>query len=155
MDNYIGDLTLGTGTQARMVLHILADMQPDFLPYENGMYIGAGFYTGAFYNCREEGIVITMMGRGYGAGAVHYAFFEHRNSDSLCCWRWETEKPLINPPTIADVPEDLFPDKWTHSHTSEPYDAWDMASWIYNDMAKTWKTWNVHLAKRKAMLEEE
>lgn len=50
-----------------------------------------------WYNGRERGIVLTVG--TYGANKyLHIAFYEHRNSDSICCLKWQTKLPYWNHP---------------------------------------------------------
>ena len=53
-----------------------------------------------WFNCREQGYVIYARTR---SKQLNIAFFEHRNSDSICAVKWEGY--TINPPTINDIPE--------------------------------------------------
>lgn len=88
------DLTLGISPLAWAVLHML--------PKE----IQAGKYntveTAPFYNGRECGFVISCS--SITGTTVNVAFAEHRNSDRIVLYNWESRLG-INPPTIESIPE--------------------------------------------------
>ena len=67
-----------------------------------------------YFNCRERGFVITVMG-DKSRTAKHFAWFEHRNSDMLCCVAWEGGVSGKNGAffTVSDIPEEAYPDKWS------------------------------------------
>ena len=50
-----------------------------------------------FYNCREQGYVISVT---YNTKQKNYFFYEHRNSDDICVVM--TDDYTLNPPTLAD-----------------------------------------------------
>lgn len=93
----IADPTLGLDSQARAVLAALSGLEaPEGIRTE----------TAAWYNGRETGIVITAT-VGFGAGGLHIAIFEHRNSDDIVVSHWAA-KVAINPPTCNDRPEAAY-----------------------------------------------
>jgi len=94
-----------------------------------------------WYNCRETGVVIQMYkGSAYWQEqAVNYAVFEHRNSDEVCCWRWEAAAK--DQPTTDDIPNEVAPDKHHHSHTVKYGEIGAMAQWVMGDMEATYNTW--------------
>jgi hypothetical protein len=100
----IGDSTFGIGYQARAVLAYLDRREPTFATYKNGLY-DVSFETRPWYNGRERGVVISMWSPFSEAiekfGALHVAFFEHRNGDAICTLVWETELTYWNGP-VAD-----------------------------------------------------
>lgn len=84
-------------------------------------------------NCREQGYVIMMLNKK-PPSQLNIAFFEHRNSDSICAIEWR--QITINSPTIdtADF-GDVYKDKWDVSHSVSFGCALDMAGWITGRMA--------------------
>lgn len=120
-DDRIGDLTFGLNSQALAVLQILAQTEPHFAEYdkENNHY-KVSFNTYPWYNGRERGIVISMYPDSLGGSAKHLyiAVFEHRNSDQICCLRWETNLQYLNAPTA---------DKETLKKAYHGGNKWDVA----------------------------
>ena len=88
-------------------------------------------------NCREQGYILSMRAQDWNKGQLHIAFFEHRNSDELCAIKWN--KTSMNTPTINDVPEDAFPDKWTHAHEEKYGNVRQMAHWIFVQFEEFWE----------------
>ena len=94
----LADTTLGLKDQAISVLHALAGLEAP----ENIKWIT----TGAFYNCRESGIVCSFAKSLIKPG-LHIVIVEHRNSDNIRVFHWRA--PLsVNPPGLADFTEDTY-----------------------------------------------
>lgn len=96
-----------------------------------------------WHNCREQGYVITLCSADY-KNKIYIAFFEHRNSDSICAVVFETEYNLINPPTINDIPKHhpYYESKWAVDKTVGTGEAMEMAEWIHSFMTQWWKSHN-------------
>lgn len=94
----LADTTLGLNSQAIAVLHALSELEaPESIKWSN---------TGAFYNCREAGIVCSFAKSMVKPG-LHIVIVEHRNSDEIRVFQWRA--PLsINPPSLADLTEDTY-----------------------------------------------
>jgi hypothetical protein len=88
-------------------------------------------------NCREQGYILSCRAQDWDKGQLHIAFFEHRNSDEICAIKWNAVH--LNTPTINDVPEDAYPDKWTHAHTVGYGKVNDMARWLYEEFEEFWE----------------
>jgi hypothetical protein len=101
---------------------------------QNKKYL-AQLEAAPWYNGRERGIVFYMRSADY-ANQLNIAVFEHRNSDSICALMWQGR--TFNPPTLADVPEDVYKDKWDISHQMAYGEAAAMAQWIYNRCNDFW-----------------
>lgn len=88
-------------------------------------------------NCREQGYVISLRTADYKK-QLNIAFFEHRNSDSICAIKWE--QATINSPTIetADFGGTVYKDKYDTSHDEGYGKAKEMAEWIVNEFQKFW-----------------
>lgn len=86
-------------------------------------------------NCREQGYVITLRTPGQ---TLHIAFFEHRNSDSICAIRWK--QSVINSPTIdtAQFNGECYRDKYDVSHQVEYGEITEMANWIRDQLTAFW-----------------
>lgn len=63
--------------------------------------------TRPWYNGREKGVVISVSKNFQNKpnNCLHLAFFEHRNSDSICFLKWFTDSDYWNHP-IED--KDIF-----------------------------------------------
>lgn len=141
MEQRIIDRDFGINKQALAVMNYL-DREPDFLDYEKGKgYYGADFQTKPWYNGRERGIVVSMY--VYNSKQInkclHIAFFEHRNSDSICCLRWETVQTYWNHPIEnPDIFEEAYnkKTKWDTAFNAQYGEAEKVASWICSEFGK-------------------
>lgn len=88
-------------------------------------------------NCREQGYVLTLWNRS-SHKRLCVAFFEHRNSDSICALKWEQNG--INSPTIdtADYGGACYKDKWDVSFQVGVGQFEKMADWISSEMESWW-----------------
>lgn len=87
-------------------------------------------------NCREQGYVISMRNKSYSK-QINIAFFEHRNSDSICAIKWE--QVTLNSPTI-DTAEfgDIYKDKYDTSFDVRYGEIEKMANWIFEELDEWW-----------------
>lgn len=81
-----------------------------------------------WHNCREQGYVISMRGGDFQCKQINIVFYEHRNSDSICALMFEGS--YVNPPTIDNLPEDVYKDKYDYTHSVEYGKPAEMAEWI-------------------------
>lgn len=90
-----------------------------------------------WHNCREQGYVVSLRGPRY-SNQINIAWFEHRNSDSICAVEWNAT--YTNPPTINDIPEDapFYKSKWDVSHSVSVGKASEMADWINERLHSFW-----------------
>lgn len=90
-----------------------------------------------WHNCREQGYVVHLRSRNR-ARQLNIAFFEHRNSDSICAVAWE--QITINPPTIDNMETNgaVYTDKFDVSHSVSVGCAEQMANWIYDQIEHFW-----------------
>lgn len=131
----IGDVSLNINHQAWAVLHYLAGREPDFAEYKDGYY-AIWLETAPWYNGRERGFVISMA-KSIGGKAIHIAFFEHRNSDSICALRCVTSDFGMNPPTLQSHGEAFYPtdNKFDDiAFSVGPGEIGKMADWIYDQL---------------------
>lgn len=91
-------------------------------------------------NCREQGYVVMLRGQMVkGNKQLNIAFFEHRNSDSICAVKWE--QSTINAPTIDTAKfGKVYKDKYDVSHETGPGEADAMARWIHAELTKFWES---------------
>lgn len=90
-----------------------------------------------WFNGRERGYVITLRSGDYRR-KFHIAFFEHRNSDSICAVAFE--QTGINPPTIHDIPKDhpYHESKWEYDFSVGCGEFLKMADWIIDKLEEFW-----------------
>lgn len=88
-------------------------------------------------NCREQGYVISLTSKDKSR-QVNIAFFEHRNSDSICAVKWE--QLTLNSPHIdtADFGDQVYTTKWDVSYEVGYGEIVKMADWIVEEMDEFW-----------------
>lgn len=127
----------GAKHQARAVLAILqesADIEPSW-DKERKMYI-AEPKIGRWENCREQGYIVSLRSKNYSE-QINIAFFEHRNSDSICAVKWEQYS--VNPLTIDNAEfGEIYKDKYDVSYETEYGEIVEMAGWIERQLTNFW-----------------
>jgi hypothetical protein len=90
-----------------------------------------------WYNGRECGYIIHMRSRNF-ARQINIAFFEHRNSDSLCAIRWE--QTSMNPLTIETMDKDccFYKNKYDVSKSVAYNEQYKLAKWIVDELCGFW-----------------
>lgn len=138
MSDKIYDPSFEINSQAFAVAAYL-DADPEFAEYKNNEYL-VRFVSKPWYNGRERGIVISMCPEiSLSKHILHIAFFEHRNSDQICCLKWETNKMYWNHP-LED--RNIFKktylndDKYDVEIAFAYGEAAKCAKWIYNEFEK-------------------
>ncbi|GIV43853.1 MAG: hypothetical protein KatS3mg035_0976 [Bacteroidia bacterium] len=87
-------------------------------------------------NCREQGYVISLRSKNYKR-QLNIAFFEHRNSDSICAVKWE--QTTLNSPTIDTAQfGDVYKDKYYTSFSVGYGEVLKMANWIVKQLEEFW-----------------
>jgi hypothetical protein len=105
MAKNITDPTFGINRQSLAVLAILSQYEPSWATYNEAISnYDIEFETKPWYNGRERGILISMS-HDIGTKALHFAIFEHRNSDNLCVMMWEKECFYWNHPDENAIEE--------------------------------------------------
>ena len=104
---YLADGTAGMNMQAAALLTAMSQYEIS-LPEQ--------FYltTSPYCNCREMGFVLSIHS-WQSKPQTNIAFFEHRNSDQLCAIKWEGRTNINGAVTPDDIPEEVYPDKYTLS----------------------------------------
>lgn len=97
---------------------------------------GSGlFYKRPYFNCRERGFVVSFQ--LVAQKAIHFAWFEHRNSDQLCCVKWEG--PISGKHgdffTVHDIPAKAYPDKWALSKSVKWGAFGEAAGWMQEEIS--------------------
>lgn len=102
----------------------------------NGTYYENVIQVGRWENCREQGYVLSLANRQYSQ--LNIAFFEHRNSDSICAVKWEQSS--MNSLTIETaVFGDVYKNKHDVSHSVGWGQVVEMAEWIIDEFNKHWQ----------------
>lgn len=135
IEKYMND---GANWQARGVLAcIVGNMEcikypPEVWEYENierpTAYPFVEIVVGRFENCREQGYVFTL--RDCGRQLMHYAVYEHRNSDNLIVLISDVK--TVNTPT----PDQMFNGrgKYDYNKSFSCGQMLECAKWILEDM---------------------
>lgn len=100
---------------------------------------GRIFWKRPYFNCRERGFVITVEPHGKAGGdkaAHHFAWFEHRNSDNLCCVSWKGPRSGKSGDffTCDDIPDKAYPTKWDVTKSFGYGSFGEAASWLHNQI---------------------
>lgn len=92
-----------------------------------------------WHNGREVGYVISLRSANYRK-KLNIAFFEHRNSDSICAVVFEHMS--INPPTINDIPKThpYYESKWEYDKGVSVGQFIEMSDWIIDTMSEWWQS---------------
>ena len=138
MDCRLADATLGIGTQARVFLAILSSLEPpDEAWNDERKWYDTTIETFPFYNCRERGITVVVSRKPFTGPYLMASFFEHRNTDSFCCWLWQADnKPFNGGPTVDDIPESVAPDKYHYSFTTDAFNFYPMVEFFQGKLAE-------------------
>lgn len=133
LKNYLED---GANYQARATLMFLqrdADIEESW--NDKWKRYDAEIQVARWENCREQGYVVSL--RNKKREQLNIAFFEHRNSDSICAVKWQQES--MNTLTIDNAKfGDVYKDKYDTSHSVEYSKAYEMAEWIIEQLREHW-----------------
>lgn len=133
LSNYLND---GANHQAQAVLCFLRNLEIKESYNETQKRYEAEPKVARWENCREQGYVLCMRNNNY-AKQINIAWFEHRNSDSICAVKWE--QTTTNSPTIESaVFGDVYKKKYDVSHEEGYGRVEAMASWISNELKQWW-----------------
>jgi len=89
-------------------------------------------------NCREQGYILSLRSPKYGQNQLNIAFFEHRNTDSICAIKWhQWSLNSLNIDT-AEFGEECYSNKWETSYDVSYGEAYKMADWIRDQLINHW-----------------
>lgn len=132
--NYLDD---GANSQARGVLMFLQpfiDIEKSW-DNERKEYL-ADPRVARWENCRDQGYVISMRTK-HMRNQINIAFFEHRNSDSICAVKWD--QVTTNAPTIDTAKfGNIYKDKYDVSFQVGYGEVTKMADWIIKELTDFW-----------------
>lgn len=129
------DLTYGVNYQVLAIAQVLANRAPDFAEYSEWHY-QVMFNTYRWYNCREQGICLSMSPNPFSKPVLNIAIFEHRNSDEICCLKWETDHLYMNSPLEdKDIYQKAYHggDKFDVAASFKYLEIGKCVDWIYNE----------------------
>ena len=140
----------GACVQAQIIALLLRDRHEWILnstwDKEKGFLRGM-MSIGRFENCREQGYVVSIR---FNGNQRNYAFYEHRNSDSVCLLI--NDEATINTPTYEMMAKDME-DKWDVDMEFK-YGEWEKCvAWIHKDMVENIEKWVEE--ERREKLEEK
>jgi hypothetical protein len=134
LGSYLQD---GADYQAKAVLAYL-QIEPELdASYNKERHVyESDIQVGRWENCREQGYVLSLRVEG---SQLNIAFFEHRNSDSICAIRWE--QCTINTPTIETIQhaEGVYESKRDISFEVSWEEFRKMADWIKKELNNYYK----------------
>ena len=125
------DKKCGMNTQAWMFLQYLSEREFDISAEESA---NAWLSVSPYSNCRERGFVLTL--KRTGEEYLQFAFYEHRNSDDLCCVKWEGRGNITGGFTPDDIPEGVFNSKHDYAKSWGYMQLCDAFEWL-EDQIKT------------------
>jgi len=138
--------------QAAAVQAFIAGIEPDFADFDGREYI-VRFQISPWNNGREHGFAISMQ-RDFGQRCVHFAVFEHRNTDSICVLEWETDSDYYN----GVVTDEATLDRAYHGGGKHDVAATfaygrvgEAAHWVYEHMAMFYNANNIEQAEESAV----
>lgn len=145
LNEYLKD---GASKQARAVLCFVQDFTIEESWHSDHKKYLASPNVARWENCREQGYIISLRSKDYSK-QLNIAFFEHRNSDSICAIKWE--QVSLNSLTIdtADFNGQCYSDKYDVSHRVKYGQVSDMADWIINEFTNWW------VANKNAAVKDE
>ena len=133
LENYLKD---GANYQARATLMFLqrdADIEESW--NDKWKRYDAEIQVARWENYREQGYVVSLINKK--RKQLNIAFFEHRNSDSICAVKWQQES--VNTLTIENAEfGDVYKDKYDTSHSVGYGKAYEMAEWIIEQFKEHW-----------------
>lgn len=134
--DYMND---GANYQAQAVLAFLRPLSNIESSWSDELHrYTANVEIARWENCREQGYVVSLKTQDYSR-QLNIAFFEHRNSDSICAVKWE--QVTLNSPTIdTAVFGNIYKDKYDVSHKVGPGEASEMADWIAEQFTAFWES---------------
>jgi hypothetical protein len=126
----------GACAQARGVLAFLSGLNIEESWSDEKKKYCADIKVARWENCREQGYIVSMHSENYQR-QLNIAFFEHRNSDSICAIKWEQRS--MNTITIdTAVFGDVYKDKYDTSFSVGYGEVVKMADWISEQLSKFW-----------------
>lgn len=130
LENYLNDGAnwQAVGVMAYLRSCCLKDRIEAVLEKYADKFICVDVCIGRYENCREQGYILSVKSWGEVFEQINYVFYEHRNSDELCVYRFSLN--TINTPTLAEVP---MKDKWDTTKDFKCGEIVECGNWIVED----------------------
>lgn len=127
-----------TNWQAQAVLACIRQYDGLETSYVTGTGYEAQPEVNPWFNGRERGYVISLRSPDFRE-QINIAFYEHRNSDSVCAIKFEGTN--INPPTINDIPKThpFYESQWNYDFSVAVGEHMKMAFWIVDNLNGWWE----------------
>lgn len=127
----------GANKQAQAVLAMLSDFEIESSFDDLTRKYLASFKLGRWENGREQGYILSLLKKDYSR-QLNIAWFEHRNSDSICAIKWEQKS--VNSLTIdtAVFGDQCYTDKWHVSKSVGYGQILEMSKWIEDQFETFW-----------------
>lgn len=133
LNHYLQD---GANHQARAVLCFLQGFNIEESWDKEYEVYKAEPKVSRWQNGREQGYIITMRTENYSR-QINIAFFEHRNSDSICAVKWL--QSTMDAPTIQSAEfGEIYKDKYDVSFSVDYGKIEEMAKWIQDELSGFW-----------------
>ena len=128
------DTTLRLNAKAWAVLHLLAEMPPEFAAWDEKLReYRVELKTFPWFNGRERGMVLTLQHNVIPEKALHVAFAECRGGEEIFVEVWEDKAPF-NAPTVGtcdpDTRDEAYRNRELFQHAEEA------ARYAYDAMAE-------------------
>ena len=133
------DPSMGMSSQPYAFMKVAETTLPRYIewPITDGFYVK----TSRYHNCREQGFLWSMCKGSLpnfsdGAPQINFVWYEHRNSDQLCCIKWtgKVKIPLDGSITYQVIPEEAFPDKYSYTASFRYYKFEEAISWWADEL---------------------
>ena len=133
LENYFED---GANYQAQMVmLYVKRRSQIDGSWDGERKEYKAEVLVGRWENCREQGYCVMLKNSKHEQ--INIAFFEHRNSDSICAIKWLQN--TFNTPSINTAQfGDLYKTKWDTSKDVSYMEIEEMGDCVVEELTSHW-----------------
>lgn len=127
----------GANYQAQAVLAMLGNFKIEESWNDTTKDYDANFRLGRWENCREQGYILSLRSSDYKR-QLNIAWFEHRNSDSICAIKWEQLSTNSLNIDTANFNGQCYSDKWDVSKSVGYGQILEMKIWIEEQFTKFW-----------------
>jgi len=133
------DPSMGMSSQPYAFMKVAETTLPRYIewPITDEFYVE----TSRYHNCREQGFLWSMCKGSLpnfsdGAPQINFVWYEHRNSDRLCCVKWtgKVKIPLDGSVTYQVIPEEAFPDKYSYTEGFHYFDFLKAIAWWADEL---------------------
>ena len=127
----------GANHQARAVLCFLQNFNIEKSWSDDRKKYLAEINVARWENCREQGYVLCLRSKDYRK-QLNIAFFEHRNTYSICAVKWEQD--TMNSPNIdTAIFGEAYKTRYDTSFDVRYGKIVEMSEWIEKELTKWWE----------------